>query len=459
MAWSWRAGILICVGVIPVIFFPSHTLVWGWIVVVAALCVADAFAALNPRWLTLTREVSGPLRANEETSSVVTVTNPTTRVARIELRDAWPPSTCPSPSHHRVIVRPAAVQRLVTTLRPSRRGTMHADYVTVRVWGPLGLGARQISFAAPVSVSVLPEFRARRILPSRLARLHELEGSTAMVLRGAGTEFDSLREYVHGDDPRDIDWRACARSKELIVRTWRPERDRHVVLVMDTGRGGAMLLGAPDSPSETVSSSVNVSSAASPNADRIDIGEAPRLDSEIETALLLSALADRAGDHVHLLAVDRSVHARISRIRGAHLMRHCAEALAHVTPSMSPISWSLVASEIARTVHHRSLVVLITPVPPAGSDTGFFEAIAQLSSRHTVIVASATDPDVTRALHGRSDADEVFLAAAASVTQTMDEAGIADAQRAGAIVVSADSGLLPARTADAYVALKKMGRL
>ncbi|WP_381007093.1 DUF58 domain-containing protein, partial [Schaalia naturae] len=134
-------------------------------------------------------------------------------------------------------------ERVVTRLRPERRGTRTADYVSLRVWGPLGLGARQVSVAATVRVAVLPEFRSRRLLPSRLARLRE-EGATATILRGPGTEFDSLRDYVRGDDPRDIDWRASARARDLVVRTWRPERDRHVVMVLDTGRSGALLLGA-----------------------------------------------------------------------------------------------------------------------------------------------------------------------------------------------------------------------
>ena len=76
---------------------------------------------------------------------------------------------------------------------------------------------------------------SRKHLPSRLARLRELDGRAAVRVRGQGTEFDSLREYVRGDDVRSIDWRASARSRDVVVRTWQPERDRRVVLVLDTG--------------------------------------------------------------------------------------------------------------------------------------------------------------------------------------------------------------------------------
>ncbi|WP_394815508.1 DUF58 domain-containing protein, partial [Clavibacter michiganensis] len=46
------------------------------------------------------------------------------------------------------------------------------------------------------------------------------------MVRGQGTEFDSLRDYVRGDDVRSIDWRATARRQDVVVRTWRRSRDR-----------------------------------------------------------------------------------------------------------------------------------------------------------------------------------------------------------------------------------------
>ncbi|WP_022868109.1 DUF58 domain-containing protein [Schaalia vaccimaxillae] len=444
MTWSWKAGLLVAVGLIPVVLLPSTGVAWAWIFAVLALCCIDAFAAASPRDLSIERRVEGPIRADETTDSVVRVANPTSRSLRVDVRDAWPPSLRQSPSRHRLNMGPGDHATATTRLAPMRRGTRRADYVTLRVWGPMGLGARQVSIRADLSLSVLPEFRSRRLLPSRLARLNELEGTTATVLRGPGTEFDSLREYVRGDDPRDIDWKASARSKDLVVRTWRPERDRRVVIVLDSGRLGAALLGRPDEGDD---------------ADRIAIGSAPRLDSGIEAALLLGALANRAGDQTHLLAIDRQVRARVSGVRGDAFLEAAAQALSEVSASSEPIDWSLVVAEVSRTVRHPSLVVLATPVPPAGSDPEFLDAVAQLKARHTVMVASAQDPDIVRSLYSGQDADSVFRSAAAARSIAEDEAGRRDAERAGALVVSADAGLLPARTADAYLELKKAGRL
>src|SRR5690606_29512510 len=187
------------------------------------------------------------------------------------------------PNRHRVDLPDGEARRLVTPLRPTRRGDRRADRVTIRSFGPLGLAARQVSVQVPGRLRVLPEFASRRHLPSRLARLRELDGRTAVQVRGAGTEFDSLREYVIGDDVRSIDWRATARRAEVVVRTWRPERDQRVLVVVDTSRTSAAR-----------------------------IGDVPRIDASIEAALLLSALASRAGDRVDLIAYDRRLRTQVA---------------------------------------------------------------------------------------------------------------------------------------------------
>src|SRR5699024_12023432 len=118
-----------------------------------------------------------------------------------------------------------------------------------------------------------------------------------------GSEFDSLRDYVPGDDVRSIDWRATARGEGVVVRTWRPERDRRLLVVLDTGR---------------------TSSGR--------VGDTTRLDHAMDAALLLSALAGTAGDRADCLAHDRRVRALGKAVgRGSQVSR-IVEALAVLAP-------------------------------------------------------------------------------------------------------------------------------
>jgi uncharacterized protein (DUF58 family) len=302
--------------------------------------------------------------------------------------------------------------------------------VTVRSYGPLRLAARQGSHAVPWRVRVLPPFTSRKHLPSRLARLRELDGRTAVLVRGQGTEFDNLREYVVGDDVRSIDWRASARAADVMVRTWRPERDRHVVVVLDTGRTSAGR-----------------------------VGDAPRLDAAMDAALLLSVLASRAGDRVDLLAYDRRVRARVEGASGSELLAALVQAMAPLEPELVEPDYGGMVGTLLTRVRRRALVVLLTGLGAAPVEEGLLPVLGPLLRRHQLVVASVGDPRVEEMRRGRGDAAAVYDAAAAE-RAAGDRHRVTEAlRRRGVEVVDAPPEELPPALADRYLALKAAGRL
>jgi uncharacterized protein (DUF58 family) len=315
-------------------------------------------------------------------------------------------------------------------LVPTRRGDRRPDRVTVRSYGPLGLGARQGSHAVPWRLRVLPAFPSRKHLPAKLARLRDLEGRTPILVRGQGTEFDSLREYVPGDDVRSIDWRATARTGDVVVRTWRPERDRHVLLVLDTGRTAAGR-----------------------------VGDAPRLDAAMDAALLMAALASRAGDRVDLLAHDRVVRASVQGRAAGEVLPSVVDAIAPLEAYLVEPDWRALVSEILRRAPHRSLVVLLTALDPSPVEYGLLPELGRLTGRHSVVLASVADPRLAEMAAGRGDAEAVYESAAAARV-ALERARVAERlTRAGVVVVEGTPDDLPPRLADAYLALKAAGRL
>jgi uncharacterized protein (DUF58 family) len=319
---------------------------------------------------------------------------------------------------------------MTTIVRPTRRGPCHADRVTVRALGPWGLVGRQRSIRQRWRIDVLPPFNSRKHLPSKLARLRDLEGRTIVLQRGQGTEFDSIREYVVGDDVRSIDWRATARASDVMVRTWRPERDRHVLIVLDCGRTSAGR-----------------------------VGDAPRLDAGIESVLLLSALAGRAGDRVDVLAWDRGVRGAVQGQSGADLMAATTSMLANVDSSLVETDWSRLAAEIMRRARHRSLVVLLTALDPAPLRQSVMPVLPQLIVRHQLVVAAVSDPSVGQMLADRSDLTATYRAAAAAGFGHERQAVAERLTRSGVEVVDALPDDLAPALADRYLALKAAGRL
>ncbi|MGW5675478.1 DUF58 domain-containing protein [Streptomyces sp. NPDC003860] len=436
MALTGRTALLAAIGSLPVgILAPSWT---GMLAVNAPLSLAilcDYALAAPVRSLRFTRSGETRVRLGERADVHLSITNASKRMLRAQVRDAWPPSsweagTEQAGSRSRLTVPAGERRRISTALRPTRRGDRHADRVTVRSYGPLGLAARQSSHQVPWTVRVLPPFTSRKHLPSRLARLRELDGRTSMLIRGQGTEFDSLRDYVPGDDTRSIDWRATARRADVAVRTWRPERDRHVVLVLDTGRTSAGR-----------------------------VGDVPRLDASMDAALLLSALASRAGDRVGLLAYDRRVRAQVHGRSASETLPALVDALAPLEPELVETDARGLSAAVLKSAPRRSLIVLLSNLDATPIEEGLLPVLPQLTQRHTVLVASVADPQVEKMSKARGSVEAVYEAAAAAQAQTQRRRTAEQLQRHGVTVVdTAPENLAPA-LADAYLTLKAAGRL
>ncbi|MFD5781311.1 DUF58 domain-containing protein [Streptomyces sp. NPDC126933] len=436
MALTGRTALLAALGSLPVgVFGPS----WAGILAVnAPLSVAilcDYALAAPVRKLQFTRSGDTSVRLGEGAAVHLTVTNPSGRPLRAHLRDAWPPSSWGSGSEEassrRALTVPAGERRRITTLlRPTRRGDRHAERVTVRSFGPMGLAARQGSHDVPWAVRVLPPFSSRKHLPSRLARLRELDGRTSVLTRGEGTEFDSLRAYVPGDDTRSIDWRATARQSTVTVRTWRPERDRHILVVLDTGRTSAGR-----------------------------VGDVPRLDAAMDATLLLTALASRAGDRVDLLAYDRRTRAQVQGRSAGDVLPAVVNALAPLEPELVETDARGLSAAILKSAPRRSLIVLITGLDAAPVEEGLLPVLPQLTRRHTVVVASVADPYIEKMSTGRGTVDAVYEAAAGTQAQAQRRRTAEKLQRHGVTVVDATPEKLAPALADAYLALKAAGRL
>jgi uncharacterized protein (DUF58 family) len=370
------------------------------------------------------------VRQGESTATDLVVVNTGSRRVRGLLRDAWQPSAGAVANRHRLSLPAGDQVRLRTPLTPNRRGDRSAVRVTVRTLGPLGLAGRQRSREVPGRVRVLPAFPSRKHLPSRLAKLRELDGRAAVRVRGQGTEFDSLREYVFGDDVRSIDWRATARSKNTVVRTWQPERQRRVLLVLDTSRT---------------------------SAGRVD--DVPRLDSSMDAALLLAALASRAGDHVDFLAGDRRVRARVRSGGRVDALPQLVEAMTDLEPVIAEADWSRLAAAVVGLGRHPALVVLLTALDPAAVEHGLLPALPALTARHRVVLASVRDPELDRMAARSSTPAEAYDAAAAEHV-LFDRARMADVLGVlGVDVVDAPADRLPVALTDHYLMLKGRGLL
>jgi uncharacterized protein (DUF58 family) len=447
VAITGRFVALLAVAVIPTVLLDSG---WGavaWIGVMVLAAIVDLVLAADLGRVRVERRIPTAIRRGTPADGVLVVANDGGRRLRARVRDLWEPSAAASPRRATVNVRPGERRTVRIRFEPFRRGRRRTSGVAVRATGPLGLAGRQRVVPEPGELVVTPPFLARRHLASRLVRLRELDGESTLQLRGHGTEFDSLRDYIRGDDVRSIDWRATARRQDLVVRTWRPERDRRVVIVVDTGRASAAR-----------------------------VGDEPRLDTFIESALLVAALAAAAGDRVDLVVLDDAVRGRVHGATRADVLRRFGEVLAEVEPTLAATDFAGLAGVLESITTSRAFVVVATTLDSLGASADVLTALPSITTRHTVVVSAISDPAVTamaaptpaptggRAQAGRAperDArrTDVYRRAAAERT-LLDADGVVEAaRRLGAEVVVGEPEQVPPRLADAYLRAKATGRL
>jgi uncharacterized protein (DUF58 family) len=406
----------------------------------------------RPQDLEFVRQGDTTARLGNQAAVSMLIRNIGRRQMRGVLRDAWPPSAgntastktsdgtsptaetradqVPMEPRHELDLAPGAATRIDTLLTPTRRGDRKPDLVTVRSIGPFGLAGRQVSQEVGWRLRVLPPFHSRKHLPSRLMQLRETDGRSPVLIRGQGSEFDSLREYVMGDDVRSIDWRATARRNDVVVRTWRPERDRHVVIVLDTSRTSAGR-----------------------------VGDEPKLDSAMDAALLLTAVATRAGDRVDLLAYDDDLRTAVTGALPGRTLAVFSDAMATLEPALVELDGPGLTRHLLGRVRRRSLIVLLTSLDTASINEGLLPELRQLTRKHTVILASVADPRIAELATARGTANAVFSAASAELSLSVRRRTADELSRVGVEVVDAVPVDFAPALADRYLALKAQGRL
>ncbi|MCH9647471.1 MAG: DUF58 domain-containing protein [Deltaproteobacteria bacterium] len=277
---------------------------------------------------------------------------------RLELSETMQPS--PSVAGRLV----AGGSKLRVPLVAKRRGRAAIEEAWVRTLGPLGLMRSTLRLALRRPLEVVPNLTPVHAAALAFANPREtMAGLKIERFVGDGSEFEALREYQAGMDPRSIDWKSSARHTRLLSRELRAERNHQVVLALDTG----WLMAEP-------------------------IHGVPRIDHAIHAALLTAYVGLRHGDRVRLFSFDQRP-GRLTPPRGgvgalAHLIRYTGE-LAY---SDAETNFTLALTDLTSRLRRRSLVVVMTELVDTVSAELMVENVLRLARRHLVIFVALRNP-------------------------------------------------------------------
>jgi uncharacterized protein (DUF58 family) len=400
----------------------------------AVLLAAVWFDATRTRptgpGLAIAREAPPAFAVGRAAAVVYRWRNDSRQRLRLRVREVRPDLLGGTQPPRALTVPPHAEAREVLPVAPIRRGRERRGAMVVDSRGPLGLGLRRVSLDLPWEAMVYPPLASARRAALVGPRRRE-SGATAVRRLGEGRLFESLREWVTGDDLRHIDWKATARRRKVIVRQYEAERRQQVLLVLDTGR----LLTA-------------------------EIGGVARLDYVVRAACELAYAAVQRDDNVGIMVFADGVQHFVPPGRGRVGLKRVMDVLAVVEPRLVEPDYPGAFRYLALRNRKRALTVLFSDVIDRFASEALVAHVAQLRPRHLPLAVTLRNPEIDAVAAARpATPEEAFRKAAAEELLRAREEALTHMRRAGVVVLD----VAPERAAEAVVAqyleLKRRGRL
>lgn len=433
-----RLALVAAVCGVALVFYPGQLVggIWGTLAIVNGVLVAvaccDGLLAPKAADLEITREFPPVVVLGAEAEWRWRFVNHGRRPMKVWVADELAASLGARRRRVAVTLAPRARATASTRLCPQRRGRFVVSDLTLRVVGPLGLAMRQSVRSEPVVLRVYPPFRSRDEAELRIRRARILEvGLRSAKGIGGGTEFEQLREYTPDDELRRVDWAASARLGRTIVRTYRPERNQTVIILLDNGR----LMAA-------------------------QVGGVPRIEHAMDAAIMLGHIATHLGDKAGMVAFDAVVRAIVPPARRHDQTTQLTEAMYDLEPVLLESDYQGAFSAMLARFRRRSLIVVLSDLSEQSVGDTLLPALPLILRHHVVLVGAVRDPEVVGwAVSVPEDAGQAYRKAAAVSALAERDRIAARLRGMGVTVVDAPPGRLAARLADAYLAIKSTGRL
>ena len=428
---------LLAVGFVPL------SLSWGrpmlrWVALtydlaLIAFAIFDAANSKLPARVRIERHFGGRFAVGAETEVRVEIANHLPRDISLIIKDEYPPQMSLSGAREaRLDVEAQTSAALVYGLTPPKRGRFEFGLVAVRYLSRLGLVWTQARVGSPSNVKVYPNMRRAREAELRaLGARSFVAARRKSQWRGEGRDFESLRDYVRGDEMRHISWTATARRGKLVTRQYQMERDQTILIALDAGR----LMTA-----------------------RIE--NETKLDSAVHAALALMSAAARAGDNAGLLVFGRRIQAYLPPKRGAEHLDAALEALYSVEPEMIEPSYSRAFEFVAANSRRRSLVVVLTDLVDEEGSRELLTSLKLLRPRHLPLVVTIADRDLKAVVRETpQDERELFKQSVAEEIIHLREAALRLVEAQGGLALDVTAAALAPRLLETYLRVKERGML
>jgi len=428
---------LLALGFIPL------SLSWGrpmlrWVtlaydVALVIIAIVDARNSRLPSRVKIERHFGGRFAVGAETDVRIDVANHTPRDISLIVKDEFPPQMKLSGERQaRLNVDAQTSAALVYGLTAPKRGRFEFGQIIVRYPSAWNLVWCQTRVGEPISVKVYPNMRrAREAELKALGTRSLIAARRKSQWRGEGRDFESMREYVRGDEMRHISWTATARKGKLVTRQYQMERDQTIMIALDAGR---------------------LMTARIENESKLDLA--------VHAALALMSAAARAGDNAGLAVFGRRIKAYLAPKRGAEHLDAALEALHDVEPEMIEPSYARVFEYISANAKRRSLVVVLTDLVDEEGSRELLTSLKLLRPRHLPLVVTIADRDLKEVVREAPENEkDLFTQSVAEEIMYRREAALRLVEAQGGLALDVTAAALTPKLLETYLRVKERGLL
>jgi uncharacterized protein (DUF58 family) len=412
-------------------------IIWGWKGIIGfdigilALCCLDYVMLFRSENIEVTRHCPSRFDLGESHNIEILLENRGGRDMAVQVRDQTPSGwAAPPVLKGRVAARSAL--RLKYQVTPHRRGVFTFGDLFIRVEGPMGLLLRTERFETTENVNVYPSLKSIRYPDLATYRRRSRQwGLRTVTWRGEGREFESLREYVEGDDPRKIHWKASARLDYPIVQEFQPEKNQIVMILLDAGR----LMGA-------FSEGKN------------------KLDHALEAAIQLVQTALSGGDQVGVLAFSDRVISFVPPKRTRQQLQIIMEGTLPLRPTLVEPQYEQAFLWLKAHISRRSLVVLFTDLLDESASENLLSAVTLLRPRHLpmcVTIRASEWDDLIKA--PPSSVEEIYERSVLQESLHQRSKALKCLIQKGALAMDVPPAKLSQATMERYLEVKQRGLL
>jgi len=436
--FSLRFYILLALGLIPLSlswglpFLRTLVVIYDVVLIIAA--VADYFLSRKfSQDLTIVRTFDKRFAIGDPTRVMLHIRNDSSARRTLIIKDEYPAEMVLEEAREARIDLPA--QRTADfyySVTPPRRGRYEFGQTAVRFLSRFGLVWCQVYLGTPESVKVYPNMRrAREIELKALGTQSFLAVQRRAVRRGEGREFESMRDYVLGDELRHISWTATARRSKLTTRQYQIERDQTVMIAID---GGRLMTGR--------------------------IASETKFDTAVHASLALMSACAKAGDNAGLLVFGRRVKKFLPPKRGIENIDGVLEAVHDLEPELIEPSYARAFQFIASNVKKRSFVVILTDVIDKESSKQLITSLKLLRPRHLPLVATIGDRDLNTTVNSRPETiKDVVTQSAAEEIIHQRESALRSVESIGGLALDVTTETIGPRLLETYLRVKERGLL